>query len=298
MNRRTYALAVFALVALTITGAALSWANAQRKTNRKTSAAAAQRQTQTASKESAAPDTPDTRRDVFISARRAPNAAQFGEGTWINSAATTLEELRGRVILVDFWTFGCYNCRNTLPTLKRLDAEYRTKGLTIVGVHAPESDYEKGIENVRDAVQKLGIKYPVVTDNDYATWRAYNIEAWPTVVILDKQGRIRFTHIGEGSYEQQEQIIQKLLAETDVSMSTTQDKTDSSRPRGANMDEKVVKSEDEWRAEMTPQQFHVMREKGTERASVPKSSLKYRTVSPGWAAKAPRRACRGFTTSV
>ncbi|MDQ3754534.1 MAG: redoxin family protein [Acidobacteriota bacterium] len=234
MNRRTYALAVFALVAVVLTGAALSWANAQKSNNRKTSAAAEQRQkqTQTASEESDALDMPDTRRDVFIAARRAPNAAKFGEGTWINSEPTTLEDLRERVVLVDFWTLGCYNCRNTLPTLKRLDAEYRTKGLTIVGVHAPESDYEKGIGNVREAVQKLGIKYPVVTDNEYATWRAYNIQAWPTVVLLDKQGRIRFTHVGEGAYEQQEQIIKKLLAEADVSTSTAKDKTDSSRQRG------------------------------------------------------------------
>jgi thiol-disulfide isomerase/thioredoxin len=158
-------------------------------------------------------DTPDTRRDVFIAATRAPRAAELGKGTWLNSQALKLETLRGRVVLVDFWTFGCYNCRNTLPTLKRLDARYRDKGLTIVGVHAPESDYEKNMENVRREVQKLGIKYPVVTDNDYQTWRAFNIQAWPTVVILDKQGRIRFTHIGEGMYEQQEQIIQKLLAE-------------------------------------------------------------------------------------
>jgi len=264
MNRYTSALAVFALVAVVSAGAALSWANAQKRNNRKTSAAVQrQNRAEAATDESEAPD---TRRDIFISAHRAPNAAKFGEGTWINSEPTTLEDFRGRVVLVDFWTFGCYNCRNTLPTLKRLDAQYRSTCLTIVGVHAPESDYEKGIENVREAVQKLGIKYPVVTDNDYATWRAYNIQAWPTVVILDKQGRIRFTHIGEGAYEQQEQIIQKLLAEEDVSTRATEDKTDSRRQRGANMEEKVVKSEEEWRAEMTPQQFHVMREKGTERA--------------------------------
>ncbi|MBA2501633.1 MAG: peptide-methionine (R)-S-oxide reductase MsrB [Pyrinomonadaceae bacterium] len=265
MNRHTLNLAVFALAAVVLTGAALSWANAQRRNNRKTSAATAQLQNraEAATDESGAPD---TRRDVFISARRAPNAAKFGEGTWLNSQPTTLENLRGRVVLVDFWTFGCYNCRNTLPTLKRLDAQYRNKGLTIVGVHAPESDYEKGIENVREAVQRLGIKYPVVTDNDYATWRAYGVQAWPTVVILDKQGRIRFTHIGEGYYEQQEQIIQKLLAETDVATRTAEDKTDLSQQRGVNMEERVVKSEEEWRAEMTPQQFHVMREKGTERA--------------------------------
>jgi thiol-disulfide isomerase/thioredoxin len=158
-------------------------------------------------------DKPDTRRDVLIAADRAPKAPALAEGAWINSQPLSLENLRGRVVLVDFWTFGCYNCRNTLPTLKAFDERYRNKGLTIVGVHSPESDYEKNVVNLRKSVQRLGIRYPVVTDNDYKTWNAYNVGAWPTVIILDKQGRIRFTHIGEGMYEEQERVIKKLLAE-------------------------------------------------------------------------------------
>ncbi len=158
-------------------------------------------------------DKPDTRRDVLIAANRAPKAPPLAEGAWINSQPLSLENLRGRVVLVDFWTFGCYNCRNTLPTLKKFDAAYRDKGLTIVGVHTPESDYEKKFDKIQDAVKRNGIKYPVVTDTNGDTWRAYNIEAWPTVVILDKQGRIRYTHIGEGMYEEQERVIKKLLAE-------------------------------------------------------------------------------------
>jgi len=155
----------------------------------------------------------DTKRDVLIAGRDAHLAPQIASGEWINSEPVKLEALRGRVVLVDFWTFGCYNCRNTLPTLKRFDDTYRARGLSIIGVHSPEFDREKKIDEVRREVASLGIKYPVVTDNDYDTWRAFNIEAWPTVLIIDKRGRIRFTHIGEGLYQEQENIIKELLAE-------------------------------------------------------------------------------------
>ncbi|HLM61982.1 MAG TPA: redoxin family protein [Pyrinomonadaceae bacterium] len=116
-------------------------------------------------------------RDVLIAASKAKPAPALSTGQWLNSEPTTIENLRGRVVLVDFWTFGCYNCRNTLPTLKRFDASYRDKGLTIVGVHTPESDYEKKFSNIKDAVKRNGIKYPVVTDANGDTWRAYNVEA-------------------------------------------------------------------------------------------------------------------------
>jgi len=159
-------------------------------------------------------DVSATSRDVFIPARIARDAPGIVEGgTWVNSDKLTLESLRGRVVLVDFWTFGCYNCRNTLPTLKRFDANYRDQGLTIIGVQTPETESEKQIANVRREVRSLGIKYPVVTDNDGATWRAFDTQAWPTIVILDKQGRIRYTHIGEGAYDMQEKVIKTLLAE-------------------------------------------------------------------------------------
>jgi thiol-disulfide isomerase/thioredoxin len=123
----------------------------------------------------------------------------------------TLKKLRGRVVLIEFWTFGCYNCRNTLPDVKRWDERYREKGLTIIGVHSPELEEERVIDNVRRETASLGIRYPVVTDNDYATWKAYNVEAWPTVFILDKEGRIRWTHVGEGAYDEAESVIQELL---------------------------------------------------------------------------------------
>ena len=142
-------------------------------------------------------------------------APEFASGDWINSEPLTLKSLRGRVVLVEFWTFGCFNCRNTLPSVKEWDARYRDKGLTIVGVHSPEMDDEKELANVRREVAELGIHYPVVTDNDYATWRAYDVSAWPTIFVLDKSGRIRWTHVGEGAYEETERVIQKLLAEAD-----------------------------------------------------------------------------------
>ena len=148
-----------------------------------------------------------------VGAKDAPAAPAFGAGTWINSDALTLASLRGRVVVVDFWTFGCDNCRNTLPSLKRLHESYAAKGLTVVGVHTPESDYEKVLANVRRSVGSLGILYPVVTDNDYATWDAYGVNAWPTVFILDRRGRVRYRHVGEGAYDEQERAVRALLAE-------------------------------------------------------------------------------------
>jgi thiol-disulfide isomerase/thioredoxin len=140
-------------------------------------------------------------------------APDLAAGDWINSEPLKLKDLRGRVVLIDFWTFGCYNCRNTLPFIKGWHDRYRDKGLTVVGVHSPEFDYEKQLENLRREVASLGIHYPVVSDNDYQTWDAYNVAAWPTLFLLDKQGRIRWMHVGEGDYDEAEQLIQKLLAE-------------------------------------------------------------------------------------
>ena len=143
-------------------------------------------------------------------------APELAAGDWINSEPLKLNELRGRVVLVDFWTFGCYNCRNTLPFIKGWHERYRDKGLTVVGVHSPEFDYEKEVENLRREVASLEIHYPVVSDNDYQTWDAYNVAAWPTIFLLDKQGRIRWMHVGEGDYDEAERMIQKLLAENET----------------------------------------------------------------------------------
>jgi thiol-disulfide isomerase/thioredoxin len=140
-------------------------------------------------------------------------APELATGEWINSEPLKLNELRGRVVLIEFWTFGCINCRNTLPFVKSWADRYREKGLTVIGVHSPEFDEERNVEHLRREVTSLGIRYPVVTDNGYQTWNAYKVEAWPTVFLLDKQGHIRWMRVGEGGYDEAEQIIQKLLAE-------------------------------------------------------------------------------------
>jgi len=149
----------------------------------------------------------------MLSESKSPAAPEFADGVWINSEPLTVKRLRGRVVLIEFWTFGCYNCRNTLPFVKRWHERYGNKGLVLVGVHSPELEDEKNIENVRREVTSLGIRYPVVTDNNYSTWNVYHVEAWPTIFVLDKMGRIRWTHAGEGAYDETEQVIQKLLAE-------------------------------------------------------------------------------------
>jgi thiol-disulfide isomerase/thioredoxin len=144
---------------------------------------------------------------------KAPAAPEISNGLWINSEPLTLKSLHGRVVLIEFWTFACYNCRNTLPSLKKWDGQYRDQGLTIVGVHTPELDFERDIDQLRREVAALGVKYPIVTDQDYSTWKAYGVEAWPTLFLLDKQGRVRWTHVGEGYYDETEAVIKKLLAE-------------------------------------------------------------------------------------
>ncbi len=159
------------------------------------------------------PNAAATTRDVLIAAANARQAPALTEGTWLNAEPTTLDKLHGQVVLVDFWTYSCYNCINTLPALKSYYNKYREQGFTIVGVETPEYDSEKVPANLQRSVAKHGIKYPVVTDYNGDTWRAYDVEAWPTIIILDKQGRIRYTHIGEGAYDVQEKVIRTLLAE-------------------------------------------------------------------------------------
>ena len=196
--------------------------------------------------------------DVLISAKKAAAAPEFADGKWINSDPLSLEKLRGQVVLVDFWTFGCYNCINTLPALKSYQSKYSGKGFTIVGVETPETEGEKKYDNLVSAVNKRGITYPVVTDYDSKTWESYNVNAWPTIIILDKQGRIRYTHVGEGAYDAQEKVIQTLLAEGETKTANVSDAEFNG--------EKIVKTEAEWKKELTPAQFTVLREKGTERA--------------------------------
>lgn len=135
-------------------------------------------------------------------------------GQWFNSQPLTLQSLRGKVVLVDFWTYTCINCLRTLPYLKAWQESYADKGLVIIGVHTPEFEFEKNPDNVQRAVRDLGIKYPVVQDNAYATWQAYQNHYWPAKYFIDKDGRVRATHFGEGDYDASEGIIRRLLRET------------------------------------------------------------------------------------
>ncbi|MDD5058938.1 MAG: cytochrome c biogenesis protein DipZ [Sideroxydans sp.] len=144
-------------------------------------------------------------------ARMAPPLA--GATHWLNSPPLTSDMLRGKVVLVDFWTYSCINCLRTLPYLKAWDAKYRAQGLVIVGVHAPEFAFEKDQHNVEQAVRELGITYPVALDNNYTIWNAYHNEYWPAHYLIDAQGRIRHQHFGEGAYAETEQMIQSLLKE-------------------------------------------------------------------------------------
>ena len=133
---------------------------------------------------------------------------------WLNSEPFTLESKRGSVVLIDFWTYTCINCIRTLPYLKDWHEKYADKGLMIVGVHAPEFQFEHELENVREAVGKFGLEYPIAQDNDFGTWRAYNNRFWPAKYLIDKDGYIRYTHFGEGAYVETEQVIRELLAES------------------------------------------------------------------------------------
>ena len=136
-----------------------------------------------------------------------------GAAAWINSPPLTAESLKGKVVLVDFWTYSCINCLRSLPYVKAWADKYRDQGLVVIGVHTPEFAFERDLANVRKAVHDLGVGYPVAVDNDHRIWNAFANEYWPAHYFIDGQGRIRAHHFGEGDYDQSERIIQRLLAE-------------------------------------------------------------------------------------
>src|SRR3989344_5772435 len=162
-------------------------------------------------------------------------------GAWFNSEPLTLKDLRGKVVIVDFWTYSCINCQRTFPYLKSWWEKYnnpslcsgtlrslaapsdlKDKCLVIIGVHSPEFEFEKNPKNVKKALEDFGLTYPVVQDNDFSTWRAYKNRFWPAKYFVDKDGNIRYTHFGEGAYDESEKVIQELLAETGSDVSQTQ----------------------------------------------------------------------------
>lgn len=144
-----------------------------------------------------------------------------GAVQWLNSPALTNESLKGKVVLVDFWTFDCINCKHTLPYVKDWAKKYEKDGLVVIGVHTPEYGFERIIDNVKDKVKEYGITYPVAIDNNYAIWRNFENQYWPAHYLVDAKGQVRFTHFGEGRYDAQEKMIQQLLEEAKADAKAT-----------------------------------------------------------------------------
>ena len=132
---------------------------------------------------------------------------------WLNGEFRSMQGLRGKLVMVEFWTFGCYNCRNVEPYVKDWYQRYKSKGLEIIGVHSPEFKYEHNVDSVKTYLREHDISYPVAIDNDFSTWNRYGNRYWPAMYLIDKKGVVRYTRAGEGGYDQTEQVIQKLLAE-------------------------------------------------------------------------------------
>jgi thiol-disulfide isomerase/thioredoxin len=134
-----------------------------------------------------------------------------GITAWLNSKPLTMEGLRGKVVLVDFWAYTCINCMRTLPYVKEWHDKYAKKGLVVVGVHSPEFSFEKGVDNVSAAVKEAGIKYPVAVDSGMRTWQAYDNRYWPAKYLIDREGNLSYVSFGEGNYDKTEMAIQSLL---------------------------------------------------------------------------------------
>jgi thiol-disulfide isomerase/thioredoxin len=136
-----------------------------------------------------------------------------GATGWLNSPPLASADLRGKVVLIDFWTYTCINWLRTLGYVRAWSEKYAAQGLVVIGIHTPEFPFEEDVENVREAAKEMKVEYPIALDSDYAVWRAFNNRYWPAVYIADPQGRIRYHHFGEGAYEECERVIQQLLRE-------------------------------------------------------------------------------------
>ena len=141
-------------------------------------------------------------------------APELTNEIWLNvDSPLRLADLRGKVVIVEMWTFGCINCQNVMPSLKEWHAKYKDMGLVIIGNHFPEFSYEADLANLKDAITRNDIQYAIAQDNNGSTWRAYKNHYWPALYLIDKQGHIRYVHIGEGRYKETEENIKALLAE-------------------------------------------------------------------------------------
>jgi thiol-disulfide isomerase/thioredoxin len=140
-------------------------------------------------------------------------APDIASQTWLNSAPIHLSDLKGKVVMVEFWTFGCYNCRNVEPHVKEWHRKYAGQGFVVIGVHSPEFTYEHDLEQVTRYLREHDIRFPVSIDNDFSTWNRYGNRYWPAMYLIDKQGVIRYVRVGEGGYQEIERLIQALLAE-------------------------------------------------------------------------------------
>ena len=147
---------------------------------------------------------------VLIDYGPAPDFA--GIEKWLNSEPLAMASLRGKVVLVDFWTYSCINCLRTLPYVTKWYDSYKDKGLVVIGVHTPEFAFERQTRNVQTAIKRFKINYPVAQDNRYATWKAYNNQYWPAAYLIDRKGTIVLKHIGEGKYDEMENAIRVLLS--------------------------------------------------------------------------------------
>lgn len=134
-----------------------------------------------------------------------------GISQWLNSAPLAIADLKGSVVLVQFWTFACINCQRTLPYITQWHRQYAAQGLKVIGIHTPEFAFERDTNNIKRALRQHKITYPVPVDNEFKTWKAYNNQYWPHLFLADRQGLLRYDHIGEGAYDKTEQTIRQLL---------------------------------------------------------------------------------------
>ncbi|MAT97509.1 MAG: redoxin [Anaerolineaceae bacterium] len=164
-------------------------------------------------------EVPPTEEAIMVELPDMGEAPEFQNDVWLNSEVpVTLAAQRGKVVLLEFWTFGCINCQRTIPWIKEWQSAYEGDDFTVISIHYPEFAYEREIDNVRDALERYEITYPVAIDNDRKTWAAYNQRFWPTTYLIDKNGRIRYQHIGEfsrGSDLEAVAAIETLMAEPD-----------------------------------------------------------------------------------